>query len=307
MGVTRRDFLSATAGIFAGNACWCSAQEPKMQQRGLEKVLVIGIDGLRPDALLEATIPNIDLLWTEGAYSFRARTGEYTVTAPGWSNIFTGVWESKHGVKNNNFNGNSFEGANYQKYPTIFTRIENYQPKLETEVVASLDWLTERIITTADKRIYHPFDENGDMKVAETTVRLLQYNTIDLLFAYFEGVDVAGHNYGFDPKVQEYLSEIETIDHYVGILMEAVTRRPNYTKEDWLTILISDHGGKGKSHDSVGEEAKKVPLIMHGPRVQKGEIVPVPRQVDIAPTILTYFGIPIRPEWGLDGTVVGLK
>ena len=41
-------------------------------------------------------------------------------------------------------------------------------------------------------------------------------------------------------------------------------------------------------------------------QVKKGEIIPVPTHVDVAPTILKHLGIPIKPEWGLDGKVVGL-
>ena len=51
----------------------------------------------------------------------------------------------------------------------------------------------------------------------------------------------------------------------------------------------------------------KVPLIMHGSGVQKGEILPIPGQVDVAPTILNFMGIPVKSEWNLDGKVVGLK
>ena len=89
--------------------------------------------------------------------------------------------------------------------------------------------------------------------------------------------------------------------------MRALQKRPHYQQENWLTIFTSDHGGKGKSHDGVGEEAMKVPLIMYGPAVRQGEILPNPTQVDIAPTILTHLGVPLNPQWGLDGKVIGLK
>ena len=35
------------------------------------KVLIIGIDGSRPDAILTANTPIIDSLWKNGAYSFK--------------------------------------------------------------------------------------------------------------------------------------------------------------------------------------------------------------------------------------------
>ena len=300
----RRTFLKTIGCSAAASLVTCCPIHisPSHKHSSLEKVLLIGIDGLRPDALWEAATPNIDALAAEGAYSFAARTGEHTFTGPGWSNVLTGVWENKHGVKDN-----TFKGANYEKYPTIFSRIEEIKPILNTSSVASLDWINDIIITKADNRIYYPFEEEGDIKVAESTADIIKYNNVDLMFAYFEGVDVAGHSYGFDTVVTEYLAEIEIIDHYVGLLMQAMQKRPAYREERWLTILTSDHGGKGKHHGGVGEEAQKIPLIMHGSAVQKGEISPVPRQVDIVPTILTYFGIPLQDNWGLDGKVIGLK
>ncbi|MDO8511205.1 MAG: alkaline phosphatase family protein [Nanoarchaeota archaeon] len=299
MTLSRREFIGGLLGTALGTVVGDSLYR---SQKRPGKVLVIGVDGLRPDALQEAVTPNIDTLVADGAYSFKARTGAYTVSGPGWSNILTGVWENKHGVKDN-----SFKGANYAQHPTIFTRIEDSKSHLNTHVVTSLDWFTELILPQADVKIYHPFEEEGDKKVAETASQLLSQHSVDLMFTYFMGVDEAGHAYGFDPKIPEYISEIETIDRYVGMLMGAIKKRSAYNQERWLIILTSDHGGKGKSHDGVGEEAMEVPLIMHGPAVEKGEIVSVPRQVDIAPTVLTYFGIPIQPEWGLDGKVVGLK
>lgn len=299
MSLSRRTFMSGllgtAAGCVAGYSLYRAFHSP-------EKVLLIGIDGLRPDALLEAVTPNIDALRVEGAYSFAACTGTHTLSGPGWSNILTGVWEEKHGVIDN-----TFKEAKYGRYPTIFSRIEDSRSYLNTHVVTSLDWFTELILAKADRKTYHPFEEEGDKRVAETASRLLSQHDVDLMFAYFMGVDEAGHAHGFDPAVAGYISKIETIDRYVGMLMKAITNRPGYHEERWLTILTSDHGGKGKSHHGMGEEAMKVPFIMHGSGVQLGEIVPVPTHVDIAPTILAYLGIPIKQEWGLDGKIVGLK
>lgn len=37
-------------------------------------------------------------------------------------------------------------------------------------------------------------------------------NDYDLIFWGNDDVDLAGHNYGFDPDVPEYIAEIEQID-----------------------------------------------------------------------------------------------
>ena len=44
------------------------------------KVLIIGVDGSRPDAILKANTPNIDSLWKNGAYSFKTKTGLSSIT-----------------------------------------------------------------------------------------------------------------------------------------------------------------------------------------------------------------------------------
>jgi hypothetical protein len=48
-----------------------------------------------------------------------------------------------------------------------------------------------------------------------------------------------GHRYGVGPK---YVSAIETVDMYVGQLMEAVQDRPTYEEENWLMMFVTDHG-----------------------------------------------------------------
>src|SRR6185295_15624785 len=89
------------------------ADEPKVK-----KVLYIGIDGTRFDAIEKANTPNLDGLIADGIHSptclilgERYRKND-TVSGPGWSSILTGVWADKHGVQNN-----TFTGMNYGEFP----------------------------------------------------------------------------------------------------------------------------------------------------------------------------------------------
>src|SRR5436190_5093014 len=75
------------------------AEEPKTK-----KVLFIGLDGTRFDAIEKAKTPNLHALMNEGIYSDtclilddRYQKSD-TVSGPGWSSILTGVWADKHGV-----------------------------------------------------------------------------------------------------------------------------------------------------------------------------------------------------------------
>ena len=80
------------------------------------KVLIIGVDGTRPDALALARTPNLDALETNGCFLDRAVTHPVTHSAAGWSSLFTGVWGDKPGV---NDPGHSFSGNRFDLYPSF--------------------------------------------------------------------------------------------------------------------------------------------------------------------------------------------
>ncbi|MFQ5529595.1 MAG: alkaline phosphatase family protein, partial [Gemmatimonadota bacterium] len=99
-----------------------------------KKVLLIGIDGVRPDVLAEVPTPNIDALIATGAFSSQANSTRPTISGPAWSSMLIGVWPDKHGVSSNDFTGNR-----YSEYPDFLTRLERIKPDVETFVAA--DWL----------------------------------------------------------------------------------------------------------------------------------------------------------------------
>ncbi len=314
MNINRRTFLRTAgyAAVTSFSACLLDRRDKptgdvRKKPNHLEKVLLIGIDGLRPDALQEAHTPHIDNLVAEGAYSFAARTGEYTISFPGWSNIFTGVWENKHGVFANPANDVRIT-ANYGQYPSFFTRAKQYRSELTTASLVSWGSINDFIIRNLDRNIHHSYEkekEGTDKHIAEDAALILRKENPDLMFVYLVNVDGAGHTHGYGSL--DYLKSVEQTDAHVGRVIEALRQRPRHKQENWLTLLISDHGGKGKSHDGVGEEARRIPFIMHGPSVMPGEIIPAPTHAEVAPTVLTHLRIPVKDEWGLDGKVVGLR
>lgn len=67
------------------------------------RVLVIGIDGVRSEALTAADTPNIYALITNSFYSPNALNDIITISGPVWSNILCGVRSDKHLVERNDF------------------------------------------------------------------------------------------------------------------------------------------------------------------------------------------------------------
>ena len=280
-----------------------------------KKVLVIGIDGCRTDALKEADTPQLDRLIANGVLVENTSilgeraTGSDTVSGPGWSSILTGVWADKHGVKDN-----KFAGADYHAYPHFFRRVKDARPTAFTASIVTWEPIHERIVTAADAALVFPSDKLeqyavNDVKVAAEAKTLLETKDPDAVFLYFGVVDETGHTHGFHPTVKPYVNAISTTDTRVGIVLDALRARPTYADEDWLVIVCTDHGGRGTSHGKCHEypEVRNVFLIVSGPSVVKQPVEQPTFLVDVPATALTHLGVAIDPKWKLDGRPVGLK
>ncbi len=278
----------------------------------VKKVLIIGIDGLRPDALRQADAPNIHALAEQGAYSWDAQCESRTFSGPNWTTIMDGIHIDKHGVASNNY-----RDSKVADWPDFFTYLEQYNSQWVTARLITWDSFYNNQPTGADINLFHDYRKNGDQIMADQAVRLLSNadpdikQDPDVLFIYQADVDVAGHNarhLGFSPDSPSYMKAIANADKRVGQLMEALQKRPNYKDEQWLIVVTSDHGGAmDQQHSGNTAERRNIPFIVSGPAAAKGPIFPNARNVDVAKTVLTYMGVPIQPEWQLDGHAVGLK
>lgn len=275
-----------------------------------KKVLVIGIDGVRPDVLAEVATPAIDTLAADGAYSDQVMTEAQTISGPGWSSILTGVWPDKHGVTNNDFTGN-----NYATYPDFLTRLELIDRDFST--FAAVDWAPlssevsggPLISDTVDVKLNFDGDElgyqEGDSRSVAAAVRFLENQDPDAAFVYIGYPDVAYDNGG---RSQEYYQSIENADVHVGRLVAAVRNRPTYDREDWLILVSTDHGHRDEGgHGGDSPEERTVFYLASGPSVTKGTLPRDVNIVDVAVTALAHLGIAIDPAWHLDGRVSGLE
>ncbi len=275
-----------------------------------KKVLLIGIDGVRPDVLAEVYTPELDALIRAGAYSARAQTSVQTVSGPAWSSMLTGVWPDKHGVRNNDFAGN-----NYAEYPDFLTRIEQVRPDLNTFVVA--DWLPlvadedggPLIGAAPDTKVTFDGYEVGwaaaDERSVDVAVQHLRTADPDAAFVYLGNPDETSHQAG--SIGEEYRAAIALADKQVGRLMAALRSRPSFAGEDWLILVSTDHGRRADGgHGRPSPEERTIFYLASGSSTAQGTIALVPEIVDVAVTALAHLGIDIEPAWQLDGTVVGL-
>jgi hypothetical protein len=272
------------------------------------KVLVVAMDGVRPDALARANTPTIEALIDAGCYSDSAQCEDLTFSAPNWSTILHGVHRDKHLSLDN-----EYPETNLDAWPDFFTYLERHDPSLNTYRVITWKEAHEGQPTGADVAIFRDYQTQGDELATEDVVRLLagdhpEYaDDPDAIFIFYSDTDEAGHEFGFHPDVPEYLAAIETVDGYLGRIIAAMEERSTFAEEDWLVVVTSDHGGDLEGTHSGGTPEKRtIPFLVSGSSVIGDAPFPAARNVDVAKTVLAHMGVPIDEAWGLDGHVVGL-
>jgi hypothetical protein len=267
-----------------------------------KKLLFIGIDGCRPDALTQAQTPNIDGLINDGIYINNALcsiNGQPTVSGPGWSTMITGVWYDKHGVSDN-----SFSGSNFDEYPPFNVLLEESGQEYHT--ASFIMWTpihTQIFSSTMD---YNELHSTYDGSVAQGAADYMSTPNVDVIFLDFDDVDIAGHSYGFSPEVDQYIDAIENVDGYIGWVIDSMENRPTFQNEDWLIMITSDHGGIGYGHGGQTIEERQIPIIMSGTLVSEETIPEQSYLTNLVSTVLNYFGIENNCEWQLDGISMGL-
>lgn len=287
--------------VIAAMPCVSSADnDAQKADAAAKKVLIITIDGCRPDALLAARTPHMDKLWQNGAFSFLARTDPITVSGPSFTSMLTGVWHEKHNVLSN-----AYEDPHEEEYPHLFHRIKAQRPKL---ILHSVVWWQEIHLILQPGDADHLEVHMDDKRVTELSAKSLSDSNPDVLFVHLNDVDAAGHKHGYGPQLKDYLAAIEAADGMVGTILEALHARPAYDREDWLVMVTTDHGGlPNKTHGTDTPQERTVFLFANGPSVTPGELLGQPAVVDVAVTALTHLGIEIDESWDLDGHAIGLR
>ena len=264
-------------------------------------VLMVLLDGWRPDVIAAAHTPTIDLMMQDSAYSMEARVEDTTISGSGHSSFLTGVHRDKHNV-----HGNSFGDANYQEYPYWFNLLKYERPEMHT--AAYHNWLPMADAALDFSVCGYCVDmyvTGSDNSIATQLATDLANKQMDAVTIVIDAPDAAGHGYGFHPSIPQYVAAMNQSDVWLGMMMDAIFARINYAEEDWMVIISTDHAGSGYGHGYNIPEHREVPLIIWGAE-SPGTIWPAPDAVDIVPTALHHMGVEVRPEWDLDGRAVGI-
>jgi hypothetical protein len=234
-----------------------------LESKITQKLLILGVDGCRPDALLKAEAPNLRALADSGLYTWWALSRPPTKSGPCWSSIFTGVWNDKHGVTDN-----TFANSRFDQYPMLFTRLKNAYPSFYSGLFVYWPNLGTDMPHGADVIA----GDWSDANTLERAINFLSEEQADALFVHFGAVDAAGHGMSFDAESPDYIDAIHVVDGQVGQVISAMKSRPNFSNEHWIVIALTDHGGYTTHHGGTMIEEMRTFFIISGNDVPRGEI-----------------------------------
>ena len=174
-------------------------------QPRIEHLLLISVDGLRPDALFLAAVPNMARLWQGGAYSWHAQTILPSATLQAHTAMLTGLPPEVTGVTWNTWS----PGEPYVGFITVLGLA--HASGLNTGAIvgkAKLEFLFPP--ESVDKLVV----TYGDERVAQAAAETIVQQRPALLFVHRPGVDAAGHSNGWLSPQQ--LQAVEQADTAVG-------------------------------------------------------------------------------------------
>ncbi|MBL8051618.1 MAG: alkaline phosphatase family protein, partial [Anaerolineales bacterium] len=253
------------------------------------RVIILSIDGLRPDAIPLAPMPTLMALMQNAAYSLSAQTIRLSATLPAHASMLTGMCLDKHGVDWNDY----LPEKGFALGTDIFDLV--HAAGLQTAMFVGKEKL--RQITEPNSTDIFQFINDRDLIVTENLIANFPAD-FRLLFIHFATTDDMGHVYGW--LSGEQLSVIYRADQAIANILTELDARE--IRNETLFIITADHGGLGNSHTSGFPEDMTIPWIAFGSGVKPKQLTSQVNTVDTAATAAYALGLSLPQEW--DGVPV---
>jgi hypothetical protein len=240
-------------------------------------VVIISIDGLRPDAVLAAPAFNILALTRRGSYSWSAQTILPSTTLPSHTSMLSGFLPEVHGVTWDDY----VPSRGPIRVPTVFSAARAAGRR--TALFAGKEKFTYfRDSGCCD---VWRLSAGGDQDLAGQAAGAAAAAGLDLLVVHLPEVDLTGHANQW--MSQAYLAAVRRADNAVGRIVSSLP--PNAT-----LIVTADHGGRLSNHGSADPLDMTIPWIIVGPTVARGRMLSSAiRTVDTAATAAYVLGLPL--------------
>ncbi len=290
--ITKRIINTLLFGFIIFITTSCQQKHPK----GIEHVVIIGIDGMSVQGLLEAHTPYMDSLLQNGAYSYKVRGIIPTVSLPNWSAMVCGAGPEITGVTGNGWKRSIDEYppvamSKNHVFPNIFSVIREQMPN--AEIGAIYEWGGfEQMLETEVMNKFETYSTQRE--TSEKSAEYILDKKPNLLFIQLDEVDGWGHSKGH--MSSEYVNYIGETDKDVRTIVEAVKKAGIMDKT--MIMIVSDHGGIFYAHGGYTYEEFTTPIIYIGKGVKKNyQIKQQVYRYDVAADVIFALGLEIPQVW----------
>ncbi|MBE6998732.1 MAG: alkaline phosphatase [Ruminococcaceae bacterium] len=250
-----------------------------------QKIVLVLVDGMRPDGLIGCGNPYVEKLLAESAYTLSARTVMPSCTLPCHMSLFHSVEPGRHGITSNLYT------PQVRPVKGLCNKLDNAGKKCaffitweELRDLSRPDELHYSLLINQHKR------RDTDTAITNAAIDYILAEEPDFTFIYLGETDeVGGHDVGW--MSETYMGSVNKAISCTQTLIEALP-------ENYTVILTADHGGHDRSHGTEMPEDMTIPVVIRGKGYtggrNLGEGVSI---MDIAPTITHLLGVAPDREW----------
>jgi arylsulfatase A-like enzyme len=259
---------------------------------GITRVIVVVLDGLRPDAIHRLALPCLSSLLEQSAHTLEGRTVRPSVTAAALASLFTGVTPEHHGIRSERMLWGAM-GRRLTLLPRVLSRsgvpVAGHMRRLPH------GFRTLGTAIAARLGVRARFEGATAAGILEAALPTFATQPHGVHYFHWPDADDAGHAAGWMSPT--YGAAAHDVDAALARLL-----RVTGALDDPGTVLIAlaDHGGGGHTthdHDSDHPLDTGIPIVVAGGQVQPTLLAAGSSPLDVCATIPWLFGIAAPPEW----------
>jgi len=250
-----------------------------------EKVLLILVDGMRPDSLDVCKHPFINKMKKMGSYTGEARTVMPSVTLPCHMSLFYSVPPERHGILTNIYT------PQVRPINGLFEQLRlgkkacgSFYNWGELKDLAKPDSLACSLFVSGHIYTY----QLANRIITDEATKYINMANPDFVFLYLGYVDEAGHAYGW--MTEEYIKSVHESWDCIEKIVTSIS-------DDYTIIITADHGGHDRSHGHDIPEDMTIPILIKGKGFSPDVQLKDANIIDIAPTIAKLIGVEAADEW----------
>ena len=220
-------------------------------------VILVSIDGLRPDYISPENTPHIADLATQGVHAKYMEPVFPSKTFPNHYSIITGLYPANHGIINNSMYDSTLGYFRLSDREVIsksgwwggeplwitvqkhgYTSATYFWPGSDTDSIQGLQ---------PTFRMEYDDDLEHSIRIDSVMAAVMRHPRPALITTYFSVVDTEGHRSG--PKSEKTQDAMKDVDEHIGMLITRLKEEGVY--DDINLVILGDHGMAETSKERV--------------------------------------------------------